>query len=188
MGLPMKKSKEPKAKINPFDLYLHAYQIMDADRLLRTIDPANPLQQRSAAIGSMILSAFSCELYLKCFIHLDKREPTNTHRLDVLFRQLGHKHKREIVRAWDEDDHNGRPMIERFAKQSGGKTIPVDLPNALVIQADAFERMRYGYEGHEIVYYLGGLPFVLLKILLKLRPDWATVSFSLATPTKDHSH
>lgn len=159
------KKKAPKP-IDPRSVFHQAYHVLQADLFLRQKN--NGLEPESAARASMILSAFELELLFKTLILLDGRTPPPTHRLDVLFRQLHNKHKRLIERAW-ETDPGGRVKIAPFAK---AHRHPSDLPNAIIVCANAFEKMRYHYEDGA-VYYLQGLPTIVANVILEeIQPDW----------------
>jgi hypothetical protein len=164
MKKPIKK-KEAKV-VDPLSVFHHAYHILQADMYLRKNDAR--LDRQAQALGSIILSTFELELLFKCLILIDKRIPPATHRYDVLFRQLHNKHKRAIERKW-ETDRMGRLAITSLAKQEGW---PTDLPNALVKNANAFERMRYRYEGDSL-FYLQALPALVVNVILdEIKPEW----------------
>jgi hypothetical protein len=94
------------------------------------------------ASPSMVLSAFTIELFLKCLLLLEGKEIDPTHHLNVLWKKLSHKRKRRIEEAWDKE---ARPKIIQINQQFG-LGVPSDLPNALVRCGRAFEHIRYGYE------------------------------------------
>lgn len=115
----------------------------------------------------MVLSAFSCELLLKCLIAMQGQPVEPTHRLDVLFRKLHPNTKRRIDALWEAEC---RPAADALCRQFGK---PSDLPNALVMCGKAFENLRYAFEDpSKVVFYLGDLPRVLYNVILEMRPDW----------------
>lgn len=125
------------------------------------------LRNVETGFPTLVLEAFSIELLLKCLLLLEGKEVPRTHRLAVLFREIGCKTKRKIVESWDTE---ARPMLVRFCQT---KKLPTDLPNALVRCDRAFEQLRYGYEDPDaMVFYLGGLPPILIDTVKSLRDGW----------------
>ena len=115
----------------------------------------------------MVLSAFAAELFLKCLLVLETGEAPPTHRLDLLFKRLGHKRQRRIQELWEAD---GRPKLIPFCR---ALNLPSDLSNALVKCGSAFENLRYYYEDPEkVVYYIGDFAFILMRAIVEIRPDW----------------
>jgi hypothetical protein len=163
----MKRKKKPSKPIDPRSVFQLACKFTVTEQYVRRIDNPNA---RFMASPSMAISAFAIELFLKCLLLLEGKEPERIHSLNVLYRRLSHKQKRRIEEIWEKE---ARPKVDKL-RQQFGLPYPSDLPNALVTCARAFERMRYGYEDPDRqVFYLGELPTILWRIILDIRPEWA---------------
>jgi hypothetical protein len=120
---------------------------------------------------SMVISAFSIELFLKCILIIEKQPAPLIHNLASLYKRISHKRKRRIDLLWEQ---HARPRLSHFATS---ENMPTDLGNALARCSTAFERLRYAYEDYaNVVYYLGDLPPILRNIVLEIHPDWGLPS------------
>ena len=174
----MKRPKKPARNIDPHQIFEHATKFLSVDNILRQLPGTNP-----AVLGhpSMVLAAFGCELFLKCLLTLEGKPFKDTHSLDVLFRQIDHKHKRRIEEIWDQ---TSRLKLARLAAIE--KNIHLDLPNAIVACRDAFLFLRYSYEDpSRAKFWLGELPGILREVILEIKPDWKQpeVSYDFRLPT-----
>jgi hypothetical protein len=155
-----------KRKIDPKSVFDLACKFAISEAHLR--HESNP-NARYMASPSMVLSAFTVELFLKCLLLLEGKEIDPTHRLNVLWKKLSHKQKRRIEETWDKE---ARPKVIQLNQQYG-LGVPSDLSNALVRCGRAFEHMRYGYEDPDRqVFYLGDLPPILWRAIVDIRPEW----------------
>ncbi len=121
----------------------------------------------AAVLPVLVLEVFSIELMLKCFLMHDGNHVPETHNIAELFRQLGSKRKRQIVKRWEDGP---KKRLTPAAIQFG---FPADLPNALERCANAFEKLRYIYEfptGAD--FYLGELPRLLQELMAEVHPEW----------------
>ena len=159
----MAQRKIPPA--DPFQMFKHAARFVETDEYLRTRAIGSGIET-SMAVATMLLGAFAIELLLKTLLILENREPPATHRLNILFRQVGHKRRRRIIEAWETQ---ARPRLKQFTAEG----VPTDLPNALVHCGDAFDRLRYPYEEPRgTTFYVGGLGRILLEEIATERPEW----------------
>lgn len=164
----MKKPKKQSAADDPRKVFDHACRFLTAEKYLSELN-GTQAWRFTVALPTLVLSAFAAELFLKCLVILTTgKTPTSTHQLHVLYRQIGHKEKRRIEQVWDVD---GVPQISDL---SARLKLPTDLPNALYRCSKGFENIRYGYESDwdGVVYYISGLPRVLIKVILELKPEW----------------
>lgn len=174
------KVKGAEETIDPEAIFRHAMMFFATDYFLRNKVRNGP-NAMDVAVPTMVLSAFAAELMLKALLLLEtgKKAPT-THRLDKLYRQLGHKTKRRIEALWEE---RARPKLKMFNVKHQR---PTDLPNALVQCADAFERLRYGYEDPaRVLYYIGDFPWILQLYVEEIRPEWFARPAASAADMKD---
>lgn len=145
-------------------VFRHAYMFVECADFMKENGA-----YKKVALGfpMLVLEAFSIELLLKTLLLIDGKEVPPSHQLAILFRRLGPKLKRRIVDAWE---LRARPMLADLGPKL---KLPTDLPNALVRCDRAFERLRYGYEDPErMVFYLGGLPPLLVDLVVELKPEW----------------
>jgi hypothetical protein len=56
-------------------------------------------------------------------------------------------------------------------------TIARDLPSALEVGSDAFQKIRYSYEGktEKLQYYLEDLPQLLRRVATEIKPELKTL-------------
>jgi hypothetical protein len=156
----MSKSRDlPK----PQAIFRHAAYLASVDKVLRS----HPIPRMDFAAASMLLGAFTIELLLKCMLVMERKEPPNTHQLNVLFRQVSHKRQRRVVELWEE---KARPRPQEWGRQTG---TPTDLPNALVKCGRAFDQLRYAYEDPDAtLFFIGDLPQLLMTAIVESEPDW----------------
>src|SRR5262245_45894505 len=94
--------QRPKRKpqpINPIAIFNEASRFSYADRFIRQKD-LSPSEVAMMARPSMVLSALAIELFLKCILHMERGTAPDTHRLNVLYRQISNKRKRRIEELW----------------------------------------------------------------------------------------
>jgi hypothetical protein len=130
----MKKHLNAKAPSDPFEVFRHACRFLSTEQYLSN-GPGDDNWRRNIALPTLVLSAFSAELFLKCVLILETgNAPANIHMLHVLFRRISHKRQKRITELWDLE---GRPKITGVALLNN---LPLDLPSALDRCSRAFER------------------------------------------------
>ncbi len=161
--------------LNPQKIFEHARKFQWANEFLRS----NHITQEtvhSAADPSMVLSAFACELYLKCLLCIEgKTGFDKIHDLKRLFDMLGPDLRRRIEQVWDADIW--QPFRRNMLAQvegAGQTRIPRSLSWALKAGALAFVKLRYVFEEpkRDIKFILGDFPEVLKKVILEIHPYW----------------
>jgi hypothetical protein len=156
-------------------IFMSAEGFRIAHKLLCDVDM--PIHQRmQTGTSQIVLSAMACELYLKCLVHMETGKLEWGHQLKHLFDRLEVPTKKTICSMWDvevaprhKDEWDAYERIIRIA-------VPRDLPMALKLANQAFEKLRYSYEGNiaDVGYLLGGdLPWILRRVILSRRPEWA---------------
>jgi hypothetical protein len=166
----MKKLPLPEADLRK--LYVQAERFRIADELLRRkTDTGKPLIPY-VGVPSLVLCAFSCELYMKCLIGLEGNWPPAVHNLKKLFKSLRGKTQKELETLWDADVQ-ARPSIAKLAAQIGEK-MPEHLREAISDGANAFDNLRYAHQKDlkETNFVLGAFPRLLQRLILSRRPDW----------------
>lgn len=145
------------------------------DRHLRNLDTHENLHAAITLVEPVIvLSAFTTELFLKCLIRIEAASATpRTHDLKELFGQLSTATRTRLQNLWDSDVAMRRSKrwneLEKF-----GLKMPRDLPSALAKGSNAFDRIRYSYEGNteNLHYYLEDLPTLLERVILEMKPEF----------------
>jgi hypothetical protein len=151
--------------VDPKSVFDLACKFAASEQHLRHTSNPNAVYMASP---SMVLSAFTIELFLKCLLLLESKEVKRIHSLDVLYQELGRGQRRRIEKVWDKE---ARPKVIQLNQQFGH---PSDLPNALVKCGQTFRDMRYCYEDPDRqVFYLGELPPILWRAIVGIRPEWA---------------
>lgn len=166
-------SKENKQIPDAKDVYRQAVRFQLADFMIRksAVDETENVQN-NLMMPSMVLSAFSSELFLKCLLLLEEKPSVETHRLNLLFGQLRDETKSIIRKQWSiAVATNERELIENEKKL--GITIPRDLDTALQDCGGAFVLLRYVYEApNDAKFYIIDLPQVLREVIDQLTPEW----------------
>lgn len=177
----------PKITAKAIDIYMHAEGVGDAAVILNR---APPQLRPSIGYSIVVLQAFAAELYFKCLIRLDEREPPIKHDLQYLFELQTPAVQSKIEKIWNDiivPMHS--TMWGDIDRDSGGEKIRRDLMGALAGGRDAFRRVRYIYEGSEgIEFFLGDLPEILRTIILEMRPDWARLRRRARALPTSHNH
>jgi hypothetical protein len=145
------------------------------DRHLRNLDTHENLHAAITLVEPVIvLSAFTTELFLKCLIRIEAASAMpRTHDLKELFDQLSAATRTRLQNLWDSDVATRRSKrwneLEKF-----GLKMPRDLPSALAKGSNAFDRIRYSYEGNteNLHYYLEDLPALLERVILEMKPEF----------------
>jgi hypothetical protein len=173
LALPMKKPAHTPVK--PVDIFMQAEGVLQACGILsedRVKD--NPHLAGSVGYSIIILSAFASELYFKCLICMETGKVPHGHHLKHLFDKQSSATQTKIEKLWND---LVVPMRDSYWTQVetavAGKKIPRDLRGALTTGNQAFEKVRYIYEGSAgITFFLGDLPNILRHIILEIKPEW----------------
>jgi hypothetical protein len=164
--------KPSKSGIDPVTIWAHADCFYQALHTLHnsTRDPQIAIM---LAQPSMVMGAFTIELFFKCLICLETGEVPHCHDLRELYDKLSLSTQSRIMEGWDKIAAHRASEWDNFEKDAG-LTIARDLPSALTAGSKAFEQIRYGYEQFdgELQYYLQDLPNLLGYILLQMKPEW----------------
>lgn len=169
-------AKAPPRKIDPARIFQQAdcfYQALD---VLCNVDPDN--EQLAVMLGEpvMVLGALTIELFLKCFACIETDTVPHDHDLKKLFAGLPEHIQNRLEREWDNGiaKHKAHDW-DRLEAMMGVK-IARDLPSALAVGSKTFELLRYSYEGNttNLQYYLQELPAMLGRIILQMKPEFAS--------------
>jgi hypothetical protein len=165
----MQAAKPSRLVADPAEVYNHALRFLCTDQAIRRVFTPASGWGLIVAPPTMVLSAFSAELFLKCILILETNEaPANIHKLHMLYRQLSSDARQRIEQIWDEEC---RAKLDGIARLHGH---PTDLPGALLTCSAAFEKLRYAYENqfNDVVYYVGDFPWILARYIAEIRPQW----------------
>lgn len=156
--------------------------------VIRAIPPENMHVELTVIEPSIVLGALTTELFLKCMICIETGNASRGHNLRTLFDQITPKSRARIQSLWDSEIATRRQQ-EWDKRAKFGLDVPRDLPSALAKGSDAFERLRYSYEGNTegVHYYLDDLPALLERVILEMKPDFeAFRRMPLPLPTLRH--
>lgn len=163
--------KAPSKQVTPLEVF------QQADRVYQTIAHIHSTTNRAQLFPMMIplgvLSAFAAELQFKCLVHIEKgRLPGNIHLLHNLFLKLSPETQKRLEELWDGLIDQRKEFLDKI-DASLGKARPRDLRSNLIAGNDAFQQLRYLYEGGpDFDISLSDLPIVLRQRILELRPEW----------------
>ena len=162
--------KSPKAAIDPLRIYRQAEGFRLA--YLRLLQAEDPSLQQQLGPAMIVNSAFSAELFLKCLICLETGSVPRGHHLKKLFLDLRSSTRKQIEAIWDV---HAETKITYYAQLEAflGKTISLNLINALTDGNQVFEQMRYIYESDgNYSFRITDLPNLLRTVILERRPEW----------------
>jgi hypothetical protein len=168
-----------KPQIAPVKVFEHAECFYQALAVLRAVHPENilHLDNLHAAVTlvepGIVLGALTIELFLKCLISIEAGDTPRGHNLKELFDQLSAPTRTRIQNLWDSDIATRRNKAWDDLERLGLK-MARDLPSALTKGSNAFERIRYSYEGNtqDLHYYLEDLPALLEGLILEMKPEF----------------
>jgi hypothetical protein len=164
----------PSRPIDPANIWMHADCFYQTLRILYNINPGNDQLAITIAQPAMVIGALTIELFLKCLICIETGKVPRIHHLRELFDMLTPKTRSRIAEQWDNLIVPYRKP-EWDAMEGAVKiTIARDLPTALTVGSEAFEKIRYSYEGvsEDLQYYLQDLPPLLGQTVLEMKPEW----------------
>ena len=128
---------------------------------------ANPEILSAVAYPSMVLSAFSAELWFKCIIFIEKNDLVRGHLLFELFKELSPSSQSRLTELWTEWVSEN-PVIKRVVDINEKELEPIalDFEKSLESGSDAFRELRYVYENKpRPPYVLFGLPLILRRLV-----------------------
>jgi hypothetical protein len=167
-----------RSQVAPSDIFGHACCFYQALNVLHAVNPhprENLHGALTLALPMVVLGALTTELFLKCLSGIETGKVPKWHDLLELFNKLSAETRARIEHAWDNDIVPIRSKewdgIERF-----GLKMPRDLPSALAKGSEAFNRIRYNYEGNTegVHFYVSDLPALLEKLILEIKPEFET--------------
>jgi HEPN domain-containing protein len=163
-------------KIGPAKIFEQGDCFYQTLVLLRNVASDN--MQLATTIGepAMVIGALTIELFLKCLICIETGNVPRGHDLKGLFDSLGEHPRTRIEDGWTNEIAKDRSTQWDHLETITGVKIARDLPTALTVASRTFERLRYSYEGNtaDLQYYLQDLPELLGRIILDMRPEFAT--------------
>jgi hypothetical protein len=121
----------------------------------------------------MVVGVLTIELFFKCLIFIETGTAPRGHRFKELFDQLSSSTQARIQDTWDNWIVVHRTTEWNRLENALGITIARDLPSALEAGSDAFQKIRYSYEGgtENLKYYLQDLPQLLRRVIVEMRPE-----------------
>jgi hypothetical protein len=122
----------------------------------------------------MVTGAFTIELFFKCLICIETGSlPRREHNLRELFDQISPAIQTKIENEWEKIAEHHTEVWDDFERRLG-ITMARDVRSALAAGGDAFQRIRYSYEGgnESLQFYLQDLPRALGRIILEVKPEW----------------
>jgi hypothetical protein len=163
----------PAQRIDPLEIWLHADGFYQTLYILCNVHPNNQQVGAWLAQPTMVIGAFTIELFFKCLICLETEDVPRIHDLKELFDMLNPKTQARIEAGWASIANHRSEEWDTVEKVLS-RTIARDLRGALTAGSKAFEKIRYSYEGVEddVQYYLQDLPRLLGRVILERKPDW----------------
>jgi hypothetical protein len=160
--------KSPKSQDNCFKIFAHATRFHDCDHRLRNTLPANQPEQVPLV----------AHLYLKCLLCLETGRAHHGHHLRNLFDKLQPDTRERLKALWDVESKKParQRVLDHIRSLPGGDKLRDDLPNLLLVGANAFQELRYFYETEKSIFLLQELPNVLRGVILERMPWWATTA------------
>jgi hypothetical protein len=161
------------AGVDPSKIFVQADCFYTTLAILCNVNPND--MRLAVTIGEpvMVLGALTIELFLKCLLCIESGDVPRGHNLKELFEKLSPTIRGRIEDGWSKiAAHRGADWDGLEASMA--VTIARDLPSALAVAGDTFQKLRYSYEGNteRLQYYLQDLPRLLGRIVLEIRPEW----------------
>lgn len=157
--------------------FMQARSFLISDEYLRrAYDPQLAVDLSRASI---VISAFSSELFMKCLLLMEGGGVPKIHDLDKLYGNLRKATRKAISIEWDKDNTSFE-MILIFLENKKNTKLPRDLESFLRMGAKTFSNLRYP-ERSETHFFLDRLPRILERVILHRKPEWETVRRSRPT-------
>ena len=110
---------------------------------------------------------------LKCLICIEGGEVPRDHNLERLFDKLSQPLKDQIEAKWTNEVVPLRTSEWDKNDAVFDKKMNRDLRSALIGASDAFQELRYVYEGMpKTVFNASDLPTLLAQVIFGIKPDW----------------
>lgn len=117
-------------------------------------------------------AAFALELYFKTLRLLDNpNDPLWGHNLEALYKEQSGVHKRRIRYHFARPTSDALAMRSRIAKKL---KIAFTLDYCLSVSADAFQQMRYMFEGEATGFVAWDVISAVRTTILELEPSWGS--------------
>ena len=126
-------------------------------------------------IVAVTLEPFCLELLLKTICLIEGQLPPDTHKPDVLFKNLPRPWK-DRLRAGYTDG------LTRFKQAPGFPPVPDSLDETLKSTSDSFEFWRYAFDRELPPTYLFAAVETTITEILKARPEWWDLYKQLIPP------
>ncbi|NOJ43374.1 hypothetical protein [Bradyrhizobium australiense] len=162
-----------KPPFDPLRIYIQAERFLFADEKLRSREVLiSPKIGAYVVLPSIVMAAFSVELYIKCLICLQGDPVPRGHHLKNLFDRLNGKTQKELAALWSADN-GSRDAFRTMLPAKWHNSISDDVRQALSDGSRAFEELRYAYEGEPTCrFYIDTMPRMLRHIIWQRRLDW----------------
>lgn len=165
----MHMSKKPTLAADPFHTFLQGLNFHVTGNILRDHEALAPFLA-TTTLPSLVVTAFSIEMYLKCLLSIETGHVPAVHVPKNLFDLLAPKTKDRTRALWLA---KVQMKANHWAVAAPGEPPPYDLDAALAEAADPFVKLRYANEGPvNLRFRLSDLPEVLRDVILEMRPDW----------------
>lgn len=176
----------PADTYQPFEAFLVAEAYCYAGRILVSQFPEPIPQDMTYVIAANL--ALGLELYLKCLILLDGKNPKRKHNLKSLFDELSPKSKDAIQKNHREllkTDPSIRAESAKLRLRGENPERVFDFHSSLQKSANAFEQSRYpfdpSYEAH--TYLAVPIEKATRRVIIDRNPGWKdSFAFHLSRP------
>ncbi len=166
-----------KPQIDPQKIFEHAECFYQSWAVLHTMFVENVSAKNHYAAVTLaepvtVVGALTTELFLKCLLCIETGKMSRDHDLKKLFDMLSTETRIRIKNSWEIAAVRRSEEWDRIEKL--GLKMPRDLPSALAKGSEAFNRIRYSYEGNTegVHWYLEDLPALLEKQILEMKPGY----------------
>jgi hypothetical protein len=123
------------------------------------------------AMAHIVLRAFSAELFLKCALTLEGKQPKRIHNLSTLFKALSPKARSAIRKRWNVHSRHKLLKLREMKDRPAGK-VHISLDAVLRECADAFVEWRYLPAEANMKFSLMNFPLCVREHILTVRPEW----------------
>jgi hypothetical protein len=132
----------PSKPIDPSDIWVHADCFYQTLAILCNVEPGNNQLGIMLAQPTIVVGALTIELFLKCLICIETNKIPRIHHLRDLFDMLTPKTRARITEHWDNSIAKHRAPEWDAMERAAEVTIARDLPTALAVGSEAFEKIR----------------------------------------------
>lgn len=162
----------PKRTVDPYEIFKLAEAMHSAGSSLRENTPEDPVK----SAPSVVLVAFSLELYLKCLLVLDGKTSDEIlgHDFDALFLKLTETKQRSTTDRFNQICQHDYLFVKDRLRQIGKESLfPMDLQTALAESSGAFVNVRYRYENpSKGLWNADPALKAVREIILEEHPEW----------------